>query len=119
MASTTIFWTSENQILEFGAKINGHRFLRFKRDYFGGLVLMTKDYHRNIKRTRFKETERSNCGKTSRKVTPWCSDNAPAHSSMVIRTVFLEFRLEILRHPPLGSDLTQSDLFLFQELKGT
>ena len=44
-------------------------------------------------------------------------DNAPAHSSQIIRDILREFRWELLPHPPYSPDLAPSNFFLFPKLK--
>ncbi len=44
-------------------------------------------------------------------------DNAPGHSSKVVKTVLREFRLEIFPHPPYSPDYAPADFFLFPKLK--
>ena len=44
-------------------------------------------------------------------------DNAPAHSSWIVKDVFREFPWELLPHPPYSPDLAPSDFFLFPKLK--
>ena len=44
-------------------------------------------------------------------------DNAPAHSSRIVRDVLREFSWKLLPHPPYSPDLAPSDFFLFLKLK--
>ncbi|KFD48364.1 hypothetical protein M513_10776 [Trichuris suis] len=44
-------------------------------------------------------------------------DNAPAHSSRIVRNVLREFRWEVIPHPPYSPDVAPSDFFLFPKLK--
>ena len=46
-------------------------------------------------------------------------DNAPAHSSRIVRDVLKEFRWELLPHPPYSPDLAPSDFFLFPKTQRT
>ncbi len=120
MASTWIFWTNQIQIREVGAETDGQCFLGLKRNDFCGLPWRTKDYHGSILRRSFNEIETNIGEKTTRKVIQrilFHHDNAPAHSSKVVRAVLREFWWEILPHPPDSPDLTPYDLFLFPKLK--
>ncbi|KFD62287.1 hypothetical protein M514_10776 [Trichuris suis] len=44
-------------------------------------------------------------------------DNAPAHSSRIVRNVLREFRWEVIPHPPYSPDVRLLDFFLFPKLK--
>ena len=44
-------------------------------------------------------------------------DNAPAHSSRLVRETLREFRWQMKPHPPYSPDLAPSDYFLFPKLK--
>ena len=44
-------------------------------------------------------------------------DNAPVHSSPIVRDVLREICWELLPHPPYSPDLSPSDFFLFPKLK--
>ena len=46
-------------------------------------------------------------------------NNAPAHSSQIIRDVLREFQWELVPHPPDSADLAPSDFFYFQNSKNT
>jgi len=46
-------------------------------------------------------------------------DNAPAHSSLLIRSYLGKHQTSIVPHPPYSPDLAAADFFLFPKLKIT
>ena len=46
-------------------------------------------------------------------------DNAPAHTSLLIRSYLAKYQTSVLPHPPYSPDLAPADFFLFPKLKTT
>ena len=46
-------------------------------------------------------------------------DNAPAHSSLLIRSYLAKHQTSVVPHPPYSPDLAPADFFLFSKLKTT
>jgi len=46
-------------------------------------------------------------------------DNAPAHTSLLIRSYLAKHQTSIVLHPPYSPDLAPADFFLFPKLKPT
>jgi len=46
-------------------------------------------------------------------------DNAPAHTSLLIRSYLAKHHTSVVPHPPYSPDLASADLFLFPKLKTT
>jgi len=52
---------------------------------------------------------------------PWMlrHDNAPSHSSLLIRSYPAKHQTSVVPHPPCSPDLAPADIFLFPQLKIT
>jgi transposase len=46
-------------------------------------------------------------------------DNAPAHTSFLIRSYPAKHQTYVVPHPPYSPDLSPADIFLFTKLKST
>jgi len=46
-------------------------------------------------------------------------DNAPAHTSLLIRSYLAKHKTSVVPHPPYSPDLAPADFFLFPKLKTT
>ena len=44
-------------------------------------------------------------------------DNAPAHTSMLVREFLVKYKTAIMTQPPYSPDLAPADFFLFPKLK--
>ena len=97
----TVFWDSEGVVLV--------DFLESKKTVTGA------NYVEVLRKLRTKLAEKSP-GKLHRGIL-FHHDNAPAHSSRIVRDVLREFWWELLPHPPYSPDLAPFDYFLFPKLK--
>ena len=110
----TVFWDSEGVVLV--------DFLEVKKTVTGAYYQITLHYitlvfigSTVLRKLRAKLAEKRP-GKLHHGIL-FHHDNAPAHSSRIIRDVLREFRWELLPHPPYSPDLAPSDFFLFPKLK--
>ena len=99
----TVFWDSEGVVLV---------------DFLEGKKTVTGTYYVEVlRKLRAKLTEKHpgklHCG------ILFHHDNAPAHSSRIVRDVLREFQSELLPHPPYSSELAHLNFFYFQNSKNT
>ena len=85
-------------------------------DFLEGKKTVTRTYYVEVLRklrTKFAEKcpGKLHCG------ILFHHNNAPAHSSWIVKDVLREFQWELLPHPPYSPDLAPSDFFLFPKLK--
>ena len=97
----TVFWDSEGVVLV---------------EFLEGKKTVTGTYYVEVLRKlraklAEKRPEKLHCG------ILFHHNNAPAHSSRIVRDVLREFRCKLLPHPPYSTDLAPSDFFLFPKLK--
>lgn len=52
-----------------------------------------------------------------RKKVLFCHDNAPSHTSRIVREKLDQLRFQVIPHPPYSPDLAPSDFHLFPKLK--
>ena len=97
----TVFWDSEGVVLV---------------DFLEGKKTVTGAYYVEVLRKLRAKLAKKRPGKLHRGIL-FHHDNAPAHSSRIVRDVLREFRWELLPHPPYSPDLAPSDFFLFPKLK--
>ena len=97
----TVFWDARgiilNNFLEKGRMITGQYY-----------VFLLDRLNEEVKKKRPHLTK---------KKVVFRQDNAPAHSSAIVRAKLFELRYEILPHPPYSPDLAPSDYYLFPNLK--
>ena len=99
----TVFWDSEGVVLV---------------DFLEGKKTVTGVYDIEVLRKlraklAEKHPEKLHCG------ILFHHDNAPAHSSQIVRDVLREFRWKLLQHPTYSPDLDPSDFFYSQNSKNT
>ena len=97
----TVFWDSEEVVLV---------------DFLEGKKTVTGVYYvKGLRKLRAKLAEKRpgklHCG------ILFHHDNAPPHSSQIVRDVLREFWWELLPHPPYSQTFPPSDFFLFPKLK--
>ena len=97
----TVFWDSEGVVLV---------------DFLEGKKTVTGTYYVEVlRKLRAKLAEKCpgklHCG------ILFHHDNAPTHSSRIVRDVLREFQWELLPNPPYSPDLAPSDFFLFPKFK--
>ena len=97
----TVFWDSEGVVLV---------------DFLEGKKTVTRAYYVEVLRKLRAKLAKKHPGKLHRGIL-FHHDNAPAHSSRIVRDVLREFRWELLPHPLYSPDLASSDFFLFPKLK--
>ena len=97
----TVFWDSEGVVLV---------------DFLEGKKTVTGAHYVQILRKLRAKLAEKRPGKLHRGIL-FHHDNAPAHSSRIVRDVLREFRWELLPHPPYSPALAPSDFFLFPKLK--
>ena len=97
----TVFWDSERVVLV---------------DFLEGKKTVTGAYYVEVLRKLKAKLAEKGPGKLHRGIL-FHHDNAPAHSSRIVRDVLREFRWELLPHPPYSPDLAPSDFFYSQNSK--
>ena len=97
----TVFWDSEGVVLV---------------DFLEGKKTVTGAYYVEVLRKLRAKLAEKRPGKLHCGILLH-HDNAPGHSSRIVRDVLREFRWELLPHPPYSPDLAPSDFFLFPKLK--
>ena len=97
----TVFWNSEEIVLI---------------DFLEGKKTVTGAYYVGVLRKLRAKLAEKRPGKLHRRIL-FHHDNAPAHSSRIVKNALREFRWELLPHPPNRPDLAPSDFFLFPKLK--
>ena len=85
-------------------------------DFLEGKKTVTGAYYVEVFRKSRAKLAEKRPGKLHRRIL-FHYDNAPAHSSRIVRDVLREFRWELLSHPPYSPDLAPSDFFLFPKLR--
>ena len=91
----TVFWDSEGFVLV---------------DFLEGKKTVTNTYYVEVlRKLRAKLAEK--CPKKLHCGILFHYDNAPVHSSWIIRDILREFQWELLPHPPYSPDLAPSDFF--------
>ena len=99
----TVFWDSEKVVLV---------------DFLEGKKTVTGAYYLEVLGKLRAKLAKKRPGKLHRGIL-FHHDNAPAHSSRIVRDVLREFRWESLPHSPYSPDLAPSDFFCFQNSKNT
>ena len=97
----TVFWVSEGVVLV---------------DFLEGKKTVTGAYYVEVLKKLRAKLPQKRPGKLHRGIL-FHHDNAPAHSSRIVRDVLREFRWELLPHLPYSPDLAPSDFFLFPKLE--
>ena len=85
-------------------------------DFLEGKKTVTGAYYAEVLRKLRAKLAEKYPGKLHRGIL-FHHDNAPVHSSRIVRDVLREFQWELLPHPPYSPDLAPSDFFLFSKLK--
>ena len=98
----TVFWDSEGIVLV---------------DFLEGKKIVTGAYYVEVLRIKVKLAEKRP-GKLHRGIL-FHHDNAPAHSSRIVRDVLREFWCELLPHPLYSPDLAHLTFFYSQNSKNT
>ena len=99
----TVFWDSEGVV---------------PIDFLEGKKTVTGAYYVEVLRKLRTKLAEKRPGKLHRGII-FHHDNAPAHSSWIVRDVLREFWWELLPHPPYSPDLAPPDFFYFQNSKNT
>ena len=99
----TVFWDSE-------------RFVPV--DFLEGKKTVTGAYYVEVLRKLRAKLAEKRAGKLHRGIL-FHRDNAPAHSSRIVRDVLREFRWELPPHPLYSPDFAPSDFFYSQNSKNT
>ena len=97
----TVFWNSEGVVLV---------------DFLEGKKTVIGAYYVDVLRKLRANLTEKHPGKFHRGIV-FHHDNAPVHSSQIIRDVLQEFWWELLPHLPYSPDLVPSDFFLFPKHK--
>jgi transposase len=96
-----IFWDSEGVLLI---------------DYLVGQRSVNAIYYKRVLEKLHQAIKKKRQGKLHGRVL-FHHDNAPTHSSRLVRAKLRDLRWELLSHPPYSPDLAPSDFFLFPNLK--
>ena len=99
----TVFWDSEGVVLV---------------DFLEGKKTVTGAYYVEVLRKLRGKLAEKRPGKLHREIC-FHHDNAPAHSSRIIRNVLREFPWKLLPHLPYSPDLAPSDFFYSQNSENT
>ena len=97
----TVFWDSEGVVLV---------------DFLEGKKTVTGVYYKEVLRKLRAKLAEKHPGKLRCGIL-FHHDNAPVHSSRIVRDVLRELQRELLPHSPYSPDLAPSDFFLFPKLK--
>ena len=97
----TVFWDSEGVVLV---------------DFLEGKKTVTGTYYVKVLRKLRAKVAEKRPGKLHCGIL-FHHNNAPAHSSQIVRDVLREFWWELLPHPPYSPDLAPSDFLLFPKFK--
>ena len=99
----TVFWDSEGVVLI---------------DFLEGKKTVTGAYYVEVLRKLRAKLAEKRPGKLHHGIL-FHHNNAPVHSSWIVRDVLREFQWELLPHPPYSPDLAPSNFFYSQNSKNT